>query len=137
MSRQGTIRIIVALVVVLGVSGSAAAGELRFNFINPNFGGNPLNGSYLLGMAGAQNDFTEDKGRDPLQEFEEQLNSRILSELGRRLTEEAFGEEGLRSGNYQLGDYSIDIDTGAGDGISVEIFDFSSGGSTTIEIPRY
>ena len=34
------------------------AGELTHNFVNPDFGGNPLNGTPLLANANAQNSFT-------------------------------------------------------------------------------
>lgn len=37
-------------------AGSAHAGELIYQPINPSFGGDPLNGSYLLNKAQAQND---------------------------------------------------------------------------------
>lgn len=48
-------RIIIILLVVMPAP--AIASELRFNFVNPSFGGNPMNGQWLLNTAAAQNDF--------------------------------------------------------------------------------
>ena len=52
------------------IGSSAAAQELLFQFNNPNFGGNPLNGSFLFGLAEAQrtatiNDFGSGGGANP------------------------------------------------------------------------
>lgn len=113
-----------------------SSSELTFQFINPNFGGNPLNGSFLLGLASAQNHFEEDKSKNLLEDFEEQLNRRILSDISRKLTQDAFGED-LQSGSYILGDFTIDIDTGGADGITVDIVDGATGNSTIITVPRY
>jgi curli production assembly/transport component CsgF len=43
------------LVIALCVAASASAGQLQYQPINPTFGGSPLNGSYLLGIANANN----------------------------------------------------------------------------------
>lgn len=69
-------------------SGASLATELVYTPINPTFGGSPLNGSFLLGNAQAQN-----KHKDPdlesrlrntptaLERFTSQLESRLLSQL--------------------------------------------------------
>ncbi|MBM7455952.1 curli production assembly/transport component CsgF [Oceanisphaera litoralis] len=69
-------------------AGSSQATELVYTPINPTFGGSPLNGSFLLGSAQAQN-----KHKDPdlesrtrstqtaLERFTSQLESRLLSQL--------------------------------------------------------
>ncbi|MCS2163093.1 curli assembly protein CsgF [Scandinavium sp. H11S7] len=38
-------------------AGYCSAGQLTYQFINPDFGGNPLNGSVLLNEAQAQNSY--------------------------------------------------------------------------------
>lgn len=119
-------------------SRSGSATEIRYMFVNPSFGGSPLNGSFLLGSATAQNSYEEDdEAEDSLKDFEEQLTRRVLSDISRKITNDAFGEDELLSGHYTIGDFSIDVDTGSGDGIVVEINDSSTGGSTIIEVPRY
>lgn len=72
----------------LGLLGSAQATELVYTPVNPSFGGNPLNGTWLLNSAQAQNDH-----KDPdlaerttsrttaLQRFTSSLESRLLSQL--------------------------------------------------------
>ena len=69
-------------------AGAIQATELVYTPVNPTFGGSPLNGSFLLGSAQAQN-----KHKDPdlasrvrntptaLERFTSQLESRLLSQL--------------------------------------------------------
>lgn len=113
----------------------AYAEELSFSFINPAFGGNPYNYSWLLESANVQNEYEE----DPLEEFEDTLNRRILNTLASRIVDSAFGSYGddLQGGSYQFGDYQINISTGGGAGITVDIYDQSSGSSTTVSVPYY
>jgi hypothetical protein len=40
--------------LIAAMTGQAFAGELVYRPINPNFGGDPLNGNYILGTAQAQ-----------------------------------------------------------------------------------
>lgn len=63
------------------------ATELVYTPVNPSFGGNPLNGSWLLANAQAQNDHDDpdlensSSGTTALQRFTSQLESRLLSQL--------------------------------------------------------
>lgn len=41
-------------VLVLLAGSQVSAGDLRFGFVNPSFGGNPNIGSFLFGLAEAQ-----------------------------------------------------------------------------------
>lgn len=69
--------------------GSAQATELVYTPVNPSFGGNPLNGTWLLNNAQAQNDHDDpDSSRasaasrqTALQRFTSTLESRLLSQL--------------------------------------------------------
>lgn len=123
--------------VLILCAAPSIASELKFQFINPSFGGSPLNGSYLLGSASAQNDFTEDKDVDLLADFEEQLTRRILSDVSRKITQDAFGVDDLQAGVYEIGDFIIDVDSGGGSGVMVEILDTSTGSSTVVEVPGF
>ncbi|MGY4494843.1 curli assembly protein CsgF [Pseudomonas sp. TE3610] len=76
-----------ALAVVLGI-GTAHATELVYTPVNPSFGGNPLNGTWLLNNAQAQNDFddpdlkkTTTTGTTALERFTSQLQSRLLGQV--------------------------------------------------------
>ena len=73
----------------LGGCGLAQATELVYTPINPSFGGNPLNGTWLLNNAQAQNDYddpdlkdrTTVAGTSALERFSSQLQSRLLGQL--------------------------------------------------------
>lgn len=77
-------------VVLLSVLGhQAAATELVYTPVNPAFGGNPLNGTWLLNNAQSQNDHEDPSiksrtgitGMSALERFTNQLESRLLSQL--------------------------------------------------------
>lgn len=114
--------------------GTAQAQELVYKPINPAFGGNPYNYSWLLESATIQKQYKE----DPLVDFEDTLNRRILNTLASRIVDAAFGSYGddLQGGQYQFGDYDITISTEGG-GVSVDILDTGSGSSTTVSVPYY
>ncbi|MCY1341642.1 Type VIII secretion system (T8SS), CsgF protein [compost metagenome] len=69
----------------LAALGSAQATELVYTPVNPSFGGNPLNGTWLLNNAQAQNDHGDDgltrRTTSPLDRFTSQLQSRLLNDL--------------------------------------------------------
>ncbi|PYY69543.1 curli production assembly protein CsgF [Pseudomonas jessenii] len=72
-----------------GSCGLVHATELVYTPINPSFGGNPLNGTWLLNNAQAQNDYddpdlkdrTTVAGTSALERFTSQLQSRLLGQL--------------------------------------------------------
>ncbi|HPG40737.1 MAG TPA: curli assembly protein CsgF [bacterium] len=116
--------------------------ELVHTFVNPNFGGNPYNASWLLSSAQLQ-DKTGDKASsysyqasDPLEDFTDSINRQILSRLSSKLVTQIFGESELEEGHYEIGDYTIDV-IPAEQGLRIEISDPSTGGTTTIELPYY
>ena len=116
----------------------AAASELIWKPINPSFvGGDPLNGPFLLNEAQAQNDKTLPKATtDPLSDFNDTLNRQLLYQLSSKIVSSAFGETGIKPGHYVMGNYTVDISTGA-NGLSVSITDNSTGGGTTVQVPYY
>ena len=73
----------------LGSCGLVQATELVYTPVNPSFGGNPLNGTWLLNNAQAQNDYddpdlknrTGAAGTSALERFTSQLQSRLLGQL--------------------------------------------------------
>ncbi|MGY2259960.1 curli assembly protein CsgF [Pseudomonas sp. SDO55104_S430] len=73
----------------LGASALVQATELVYTPVNPSFGGNPLNGTWLLNNAQAQNDYddpdlksrTAATGTSALERFSAQLQSRLLGQL--------------------------------------------------------
>jgi len=121
-------------VLLLANANMARASELVYTPINPSFGGNPLNAQWLLNSAEAQSKFRPE--RDLLEDFEERLTRRILSRLARDIIDEAFGEDALEAGHYEIGNYSIDISTDV-EFITIFIEDIETGDITIITLPYY
>ncbi|CAE6890348.1 MULTISPECIES: curli assembly protein CsgF [Pseudomonas] len=119
--------------VLLGCSTAVSATELVYTPVNPSFGGNPINGSYLLGNAQAQNDYKDPDTPDfsyeqpsALDRFTDQLQSRLLSQL---LTDVGNGNTGSLSTDSFL--INIVDDSGA---LSVEVTDKLTGEVSVIEV---
>nr|NLU60485.1 curli production assembly protein CsgF [Pseudomonas sp. BIGb0427] len=78
-----------SLVLLASLASAASATELVYTPVNPAFGGNPLNGTWLLNNAQAQNDHEaaiKDRtsafaSTSALERFTSQLESRLLSQL--------------------------------------------------------
>jgi curli production assembly/transport component CsgF len=73
-------------VLLLGSVSSLQATELVYTPKNPAFGGSPLNGSYLLGNAQAQNDYDDPDAKSSssmsaIERFTSQLQSSLLSQV--------------------------------------------------------
>lgn len=118
------------------------AQDFKYQAVNPAFGGDTFNYNWLLSQAQAQNDYSEDPNadpfnRDPLADFQNDLNRQILSQLSRSLVGDLFGEDGsLNEGTYEIGDYQIEIINGL-DGVNIGIYDTSTGGTTTVTVPVF
>ncbi|WP_028771529.1 curli assembly protein CsgF [Shewanella waksmanii] len=111
---------------------SAQSTELVYTPINPSFGGSPLNGSYLLNKANAQNDNSADSNdKDFVTRFKESLERNIMNTITRGV---ANGE--ISDGIYDTGDFRIEVAT-IGDGVMLTITNLLSGEVTVIEMPVY
>ncbi len=121
----------------------ALGGELVYQFTNPSFGGNPFNSSHLLGIANAQNDYTDPSARgagsasaglSQGELFARQLESRLLSGLAGQVTDAIFGPNPQESGTIRFGDQTIQFVRGL-ESIVLTIFDERTGESTQIQVP--
>lgn len=72
----------------LSLLSTVQGSELVYTPVNPSFGGNPLNGSWLQNNAQAQNDYDDPDlrrsstaGTSALERFSSQLQSRLLSQM--------------------------------------------------------
>ena len=131
------------ILLTLLASTSAFGQDFVYQPQNPAFGGSYLNYSWMLSSAQAQNGFTEEQDdfasrfdRDPLEDFQQTLNRQILSQITRQITQDQFGEEGLQEGQYEIGNYQIDVAPGADD-IQINILDTSTGSQTTVSVPYF
>lgn len=136
--------IILFTVINIIVMTRAIGSEMIYQPINPSFGGFPSNGSVLLNQAQAQNDFKDPDAVDPfskspLDRFNETLERQVLSQLARRIVEDAFGTgTGVGSGGlYTTDNFSIEIDTSDPAAINLIVTDLSNGDISTIQIPYF
>lgn len=124
----------------LGLSQPAAAQQFVYTPVNPAFGGNPLNGQWLLGSANAQkpeeSDGQDPFARDPIEDFEQNLQRQILSQLSREIIASRFGDEIdlTQEGRFNLGDFIIDIIPGL-NGVNIRILNTLTGDQSTVTIP--
>lgn len=130
--------------LLLFTAATAMGSELVYVPVNPSFGGNPMNGTYLLNSAEAQNTFKDPAAvsaysRDPLDNFKDNLTRSVLSQIANRIVTSAFGSgTGLTTGgHYQFGNYTIDVITADVSTITVSIADSATGRTTTIEVPAF
>jgi curli production assembly/transport component CsgF len=140
---------LLAIVAVM-CSATIFATELVYTPINPSFGGNPLNGSFLLSKANSQNahsaSFNERSYDERLQES---LERAYINRIVREITDLAFGEQELdENGNpiqsifdqdslFVSGDFQVELITSNPDSIIVNITNLVTGEVTVVEIPRF
>jgi curli production assembly/transport component CsgF len=92
----------------------ASASELVYTPVNPTFGGNPANASGLQANASAQNNYkapVTTTALTPLEKFNNQLQSAILSRLKGETLNELFDSKGnlVKGGSVMFGNYLIKI----------------------------
>ncbi|MDN8599818.1 MULTISPECIES: curli production assembly/transport protein CsgF [Citrobacter] len=123
-----------AVVILMIISPLSWAGNMTFQFRNPNFGGNPNNGAFLLNSAQAQNsykdpDFDDDFGIETpsaLDNFTQAIQSQILGGL---LTNINTG----KPGRMVTSDFIIDISNTDGQ-LKLNVTDRKTGKVSTIEV---
>jgi curli production assembly/transport component CsgF len=129
----------------VAAASTTEASELVYQPINPSFGGNPFNSDHLLGLADRQNTHNgsgSSSGGSTAaisalsqgQQFANQLQSRMMSALSANITEAMFGENAQAAGEVVFGSQTISW-TNDGTNIALTIFDSSTGGTTTIQVP--
>ena len=120
------------------------AQDFVYTPVNPAFGGNTYNYSWLLNSADAQKKkaSTSTSATDPfaqsqsnLSNFTSNLNNQILNELTSRILQDQFGNFSLQNGQYTVGNYQIDIKQGT-QGLDINILDKQTGGQSSITIPN-
>ena len=129
------------LFVALALAEQAQAQQLVYQPMNPAFGGISLNYDWLLRSALAQQDPEEDDVsrffRDPLADFQQNLQRQILSQLSREIILNRFGELDLtQEGRFDLGDFIVEITPGL-NGVTITVTDVLTGDETVITIPSF
>ena len=120
-----------AVLLFLLATACASATEIVYTPINPSFGGNPLNGNFLLQKAQSQNGFTEERPTlSFVDKFQEALERNIINSLTRRIAD---GD--LVDGIYNTGEFLVEISTGTDGSVIVNITNLDTGEVTIITIP--
>ncbi|WJG10777.1 curli assembly protein CsgF [Aliiglaciecola sp. LCG003] len=141
----------VGLAIALGLFGvGAQSTELVYEPINPSFGGNPLNGSFLLNKANSQNTHTASTSdRTYAERLQESLERAYINRIVREVTNLAFGEvEYDENGDpiesifaddstFVSGDFQVGLITSNPDSIVIEITNLITDEVTIVEIPRF
>lgn len=141
MTRSlGTVALLLAF--LLGTAPQSTAQDLVYRPKNPSFGGSPANFQFMMQSAEMQRDFaddTDDFRRDPLENFEEQLQRRLLNQLSREIVGTRLQEDGVdltEEGRFEFGDFLVEVQEGA-DGLSIQIFNAITGDESTITVPQF
>lgn len=116
-------------------SAETHADQLVYRPISPGFGGSPLNSSYVLGIAQANNSFTA-KQPAPLtfaEQVKSAVQSTVLSQISQQVQKQIFGENAATSGTFTIDGTKIDFARVGSDTVRLTINDAS--GVTTVEIP--
>lgn len=126
-------RIACILALLILSTPASWAGNMVFQFRNPNFGGNPNNGSFMLNEAQAQNSYKAPDDGDfgfetpsALDNFTSAIQSQLLSGL---LGNVATGTPGRLVTN----DFIVDIANSSGQ-LTLNVTDRSTGKTSTIQV---
>jgi curli production assembly/transport component CsgF len=132
------------VVILIGVVASASAGQLQYQPVNPTFGGNPLNGSFLLGVANANNQHltnpatpsTLNTSQTTAQELQQALVSSLISQATSLAINSILGTGGqtpLNSGVFAVAGEIIAFNRVGGQ-INITLTD-PNGSQTQISVP--
>jgi len=113
-----TNRACVALLCAVACFGQrgAVAGTLTYTPTNPSFGGNPMNGQFLLNQAQSQNHFNPSpqslggfgpQSLSPGQLFAQQLQSQLLNSFANQITQALFGPNAQNNGTFSYGNTTV------------------------------
>ena len=131
-----------ACCLALWTSGAIAT-ELVYVPVNPSFGGNPQNGSVLLGSASATNKHLPASGlggssllnQSPLDQFNQTLERTVLSQLASSATSKLIGADGkLMPGTFSTTNFTITIADIGGGLLRITTTDKTTGTSTSFEV---
>lgn len=114
--------------------------QLVYKPVNPAFGGDSYNYTWLLNSAQAQNKYTASKTtttttKSTLEQLKDNINSQILSQLSSYILQNAFGTTTqLAKGTYKIGNYNVSIGSSA-EGITIDISDITNGDHSQVIVP--
>lgn len=123
----------VPLLSLLLLSPFSWAGNMVYQFINPNFGGNPNNGAFLLNSANAQNSYKDPNGYNfdantpsTLDNFTSALQSQLLGTLMGNINQG-------KPGRMVTQDFIVDVQNTDGQ-LVMNVTDRKTGKISTIQV---
>lgn len=129
--------ITVAGLALAAGAGAAGAQELRQQFINPSFGGNPFYSDHLIATANIHRPESPDVGTAGLSQQDllvRQIQSRLLSALSSGLIEAVTGADPGTTGEFVIGDQRITFERTLTE-IRLTFFNETTGETTEIVLP--
>lgn len=127
----------VFILLLGGINGFAQ--QLSYKPLNPAFGGESFNYGWMLSSATAQNKLTAPTSardqRSELQQFGDNLNRQVLSQISRILLQQQLG--GLdfgQEGTFTYGTLNVEIYQ-SDEGLVINILDTSNGEETQVIVP--
>ncbi len=135
---------IIFFVTCFCLSGTLCSGQdFVYKPVNPAFGGETFNYQWMLNSAQVQNLIEEPEDESfsfnrnsSLEDFAENLNRQLLSQISRQVATSQFGEAGLEEGSYTVGNFQIEVNNTV-EGLSITILDTSLGEQTQVIIPFF
>jgi len=137
-------RLMVAFALLFGLAAAAQASPMVYQPVNPNFGGSPLNGPFLLGEAASNNydHLTNPNATANLLGVQQQttadllrqaLISALISQASTLAINDILGANGANSGTFTIGGEIITF-VREGGNINITLTD-PSGSQTQVSVP--
>lgn len=124
-------KIWIAALLISFTAATVQASELRYQPVNPSFGGFPGNADGLMRSAEAQKD-TDDSLSDAREDFGSQVTRYLLSNIASNISEAILGEDAAASGIFTVEGTTIEF---TNNGTVVDIIITNASGSTQLQIP--
>ncbi len=140
LTPRAGLTVLLGSLVVVGLNpGIANAQDVVYEPVNPSFGGNPFNSNHLLGIANAQNDFTNPTSTANSSQadiFARQLQSRLLSALSSQIVTAIFGDNPQESGVIAFGGQTVRFIRTLTE-VTITIINDDTGEETIIVVPTF
>ena len=129
------------IVMFFGLLSYTFAQQFSYKPLNPAFGGDTFNYSWLLSSATAQNGLmaeqTETEEQSELERFGDQLNEQVLSQISRTLLAQQVDAVGdfNQEGTFAFGSLNVEVFE-SDEGLVINILDTLNGEQTQVIVPN-
>jgi curli production assembly/transport component CsgF len=134
---------VITMACAVCLATGAAATEIVYTPVNPSFGGNPLNGSFLLGSAQLQDNYKDPDSKDldttksDVDQFNDLLQRSALNRLAAALSGGLVDASGqLKAAHQEFADFTLDILPLGGGLVEITTTDKLTGASTTVKVQQ-